>query len=168
MAKFVKRSDRVLSRANAKYTNLYVKNLDTDITEEALWEKFSDFGKITSLIIMKNENGISRGFGFINFDSPDDAKQAAETMNGSKLGRSHFYLRTYIYMYVYHPDKLIRSFTTDCGTSIGSKFLYVARAQKRAERDEILRQQFEDKRKERIFKCKVEFQSGHFCCFLCR
>lgn len=87
MAKFVKRSDRVLSRANAKYTNLYVKNLDPDVTEEALREKFSGFGEITSLVIAKNENGTSRGFGFINFDSPDDAKQATEAMNGSQLGR---------------------------------------------------------------------------------
>ncbi|OWM82476.1 polyadenylate-binding protein 7 [Punica granatum] len=121
VAKFVKRSDRVLSRANAIYTNLYVKNLDPDVTEEVLREKFSDFGKITSLVIVKNENGISRGFGFVNFESPDDAKQATETMNGSQLGL---------------------------------KVLYVSRAQKRAERDEILRRQFEEKRKESILKYK--------------
>lgn len=74
MAKFVRRIDLVLAHANAKYTNLYVKNLDPGVTEEALREKFSDFGKITSLIIVKNENVISRGFGFVDFDNPDDAK----------------------------------------------------------------------------------------------
>ncbi|KAK4759562.1 hypothetical protein SAY87_022693 [Trapa incisa] len=121
VAKFVKRSDRVLSRANAKYTNLYMKNLDTDVTEEVLEEKFSGFGKITSLIIAKDENGTSRGFGFVNFDNPDDAKRAAEAMNGSQLG---------------------------------SKVIYVGRAQKRAERDEILRCHFEDRRKECILKYK--------------
>ncbi|KAK4755255.1 hypothetical protein SAY87_009012 [Trapa incisa] len=121
VAKFVKRSHRVLSRANAKYSNLYMKNLDTDVTEEVLQEKFSGFGKITSLIIVKNENGTSRGFGFVNFDNPDDAKRAAEAMNGSQLG---------------------------------SKVIYVGRAQKRAERDEILRCHFEDTRKESILKYK--------------
>ncbi|XP_059667528.1 polyadenylate-binding protein 7-like [Cornus florida] len=117
--KFVKRSDRVLPSPDAKYTNLFIKNLDLDVTEELLKEKFSEFGKILSLVISKDENGASRGFGFVNFDSPDDAKRASEAMNGSQLG---------------------------------SKVLYVARAQKKAEREQILRRQFEEKRKEQILK----------------
>lgn len=72
---------------DAKYTNLYMKNLDSDITEEHLLEKFSTFGKIVSMVIAKNENGTSRGFGFVNFDNPDDARRAMEAMNGSQLGR---------------------------------------------------------------------------------
>ncbi|KAA8518658.1 hypothetical protein F0562_016132 [Nyssa sinensis] len=119
VGKFVKRSDRALPSPDAKYTNLYMKNLDPDVTEELLKEKFSEFGKILSLAISKDENGSSRGFGFVNFDSPDDARQAMEAMNGSQLG---------------------------------SKVLYVARAQKKAEREQILRRQFEEKRKEQILK----------------
>ena len=65
-----------------------MKNLDLDVTEELLREEFSQFGKIASLVISKEDNGISRGFGFINFDNPDDARQAMDTMNGSQLGRS--------------------------------------------------------------------------------
>lgn len=71
---------------DAKYTNLYLKNLDSDVTEELLTEKFSEFGKIVSLVVVKDENGNSRGFGFVNFDNPDDARQALEAMNGSQLG----------------------------------------------------------------------------------
>lgn len=44
----------------------------------------------------------------------------------------------------------------------GSKVLYVARAQKRSERNEILRRQFEERRKERILKYKVEFVAVAF------
>ncbi|XP_010050263.2 polyadenylate-binding protein 7 [Eucalyptus grandis] len=121
VAKFVRKSDRGLLTADAKYTNLYVKNLDPEVTEEVLLEKFSEFGKVTSWVIAKNDDGTSRGFGFVNFENPDDAKKATETLNETQLG---------------------------------SKVLYVARAQKRSERSEILRRQFEERRKERILKYK--------------
>ncbi|KAK6126290.1 hypothetical protein DH2020_039935 [Rehmannia glutinosa] len=119
VGKFVKKSDRAVPSHEAKYTNLYVKNLDTGFSEEVLKEKFSQYGKIVSLVISKDENGASRGFGFVNFENPDDAKCAVEALHGSQLG---------------------------------SKVLYVARAQKKSERDEILRRQFEEKRNERIQK----------------
>ncbi|GAB4833522.1 hypothetical protein Ancab_031766 [Ancistrocladus abbreviatus] len=119
VGKFVKKSDRALPSPDVKYTNLYMKNIDSDITEEVLHEKFSQFGKIVSLAIAKDESGASKGFGFVNFESPDDARQALEAMNGSQLG---------------------------------SKTLYVARAQKKVEREQLLRHQFEEKRKEQILK----------------
>lgn len=118
---FVKRCDRIFPSPDAKYTNLYMKNLDAELTEEHLQEKFSEFGKIVSLVISKDDNGVSRGFGFVNFDNPDDARRAMEALNGSQLG---------------------------------SKVLYVSRAQKKAEREELLRRQFEERRKERIMKYK--------------
>ncbi|KAG8374185.1 hypothetical protein BUALT_Bualt11G0104700 [Buddleja alternifolia] len=119
VAKFVKKSDRAVSSHEVKYTNLYMKNLDTSFSEEVLKEKFSQFGKILSLVISKDENGASKGFGFVNFENPDDAKRAVEAMHGSQLG---------------------------------SKVLYVARAQKKSEREEMLRRQLEEKRKEQIRK----------------
>lgn len=73
---------------DAKYTNLYFKNLDLDISEEHLREKFSGFGKILSLVIAKDESGASKGFGFVNFDDPGDARKAMEAMNGSPVGKS--------------------------------------------------------------------------------
>lgn len=115
VGKFVKRSERMLSGMEVKYTNLYVKNIDHDITEKELEEKFSDFGKITNLIIMRDENERPRGFGFINFENPEDAKRAVEAMNGVQLG---------------------------------SKVLFVGRAQKRAEREQLLRREYEEKRVE--------------------
>ncbi|KAL0289121.1 UNVERIFIED_CONTAM: Polyadenylate-binding protein 7 [Sesamum calycinum] len=63
VGKFVKKSDRALPSHEAKYTNLYMKNVDADVSEEVLKEKFSVYGKILSLVISKDENGASRGFG---------------------------------------------------------------------------------------------------------
>lgn len=75
-----------MSGPEARYTNLYMKNLDPDITEALLQEKFSSFGKIVSLAVAKDINGTSKGFGFVNFENPDDAKRALEAMNGMQLG----------------------------------------------------------------------------------
>ncbi|KAE8717033.1 Polyadenylate-binding protein 7 [Hibiscus syriacus] len=122
VGKFMKKSDRVLPSPDVKYTNLYIKDLDSDITEDTLQEKFSEFGKIVSLVVARDENGASRGFGFVNFENPDDAKKAMEVMNGSQFG---------------------------------SKVIYVARAQKKAEREQILHHQFEERRKEQIMKYKA-------------
>nr|XP_010923280.1 polyadenylate-binding protein 7 isoform X2 [Elaeis guineensis] len=116
---FIKKSERVVLSPEAKYTNLYMKNLDQDITEELIELKFSEFGKISNVMIAKDDNGNSKGFGFVNFESPDSAKRAMEAMNGVQLG---------------------------------SKTLYVARAQKKAERQQILRRLYEEKRNEQIRK----------------
>ncbi|KAJ0982368.1 hypothetical protein J5N97_010623 [Dioscorea zingiberensis] len=119
VANFIKKSERVLSSPEAKYTNLYMKNLDQDITEELIELKFSEFGKIDKVAIAKDANGDSKGFGFVSFESPDSAKKAMEAMNGAQLG---------------------------------TKTLYVARAQKKAERQEFLRRLYEERRNEQIRK----------------
>nr|XP_043613621.1 polyadenylate-binding protein 7 [Erigeron canadensis] len=121
VAKFMKKSDRLLPNSDAKYTNLYIKNLDLDMTEDVLKEKFSVFGNIGSVVIVRDNNGASRGFGFVNFENPDDAKKATEIMNGLNLGE---------------------------------KVLYVGRAQKKSEREQMLRRQFEEWRNEQISKCQ--------------
>lgn len=82
----MKKSERSLPSHEVKYTNLYVKNLDTGISEEVLKVKFSQHGKIVSLVISKDENGASRGFGFVNFDKAENAKSAVEALHGSQLG----------------------------------------------------------------------------------
>lgn len=87
VTKFVRKYDRMMSNPDAKFTNLFMKNLDPAVGEEFLREKFSEFGKIISLAIAKDENGTSKGFAFVNYDNPDDARRAVDTMNGSQLGR---------------------------------------------------------------------------------
>ncbi|CAI8588020.1 unnamed protein product [Vicia faba] len=121
VGKFIRKSERSLPEPDAKYTNLYVKNLDPDITEALLKEKFSSFGKILSLAIVKDEKGLSKGFGFMNYENPDDARRATEAMNGSQFG---------------------------------SKNLYVARAQKKVEREKILHQWFAERCMEKNLKYK--------------
>jgi len=62
--------------------NLYVKNLDDTITDDQLREMFSPYGTITSARIMKDDNsGVSKGFGFVCFSSPEEAGKAIAEMN---------------------------------------------------------------------------------------
>jgi polyadenylate-binding protein len=65
-----------------KYTNIFVKNLDETVTEEDMKEQFSSFGEITSLALMSNEEGKSKGFAFINFGDMEAARKAVDEKNG--------------------------------------------------------------------------------------
>jgi len=61
--------------------NLYVKNLDDTIDDERLRKEFTPYGTITSAKVM-NEEGRSKGFGFVCFSSPEEATKAVTEMNG--------------------------------------------------------------------------------------
>jgi len=79
---------------NSKYAagiNLYVKNLDDSIDDARLKEAFSQFGKITSAKVMTDSLGHSKGFGFVCFTTPEEAKEAVN-MNGSLLGSKPLYV----------------------------------------------------------------------------
>ncbi len=63
--------------------NIYVGNLSSDVRENDLREAFEQFGKITEVrLIMDKFSGKSKGFGFIEMSSKDEAQKAIEEMNG--------------------------------------------------------------------------------------
>jgi RNA recognition motif-containing protein len=66
--------------------NIYVGNLSHDVTEDELKEAFEAFGKITSINIIKDKySGESRGFGFVEMSSKDEAQSAIDGLNGTEL-----------------------------------------------------------------------------------
>ncbi|KDP36031.1 hypothetical protein JCGZ_09997 [Jatropha curcas] len=80
---FVRRQERNLANGSPKFTNVYVKNLSESTTDEDLKKVFSVYGTITSAVVMRDQNGKSRCFGFVNFQNPDSAAAAAEKLNGT-------------------------------------------------------------------------------------
>jgi len=65
---------------------LYVGGIPYDTTEESLAEAFSQAGKVESAkIIMDKMSGRSRGFGFVEMASEEDAQKAMEMWNGKEL-----------------------------------------------------------------------------------
>ncbi|MDF2694494.1 MAG: hypothetical protein K0S65_2877 [Labilithrix sp.] len=67
-------------------SRLYVGNLSYDTDTETLRQAFSATGEVTDAhVVMDRESGRSRGFGFVTMATPDLAKKAIETMNGSMI-----------------------------------------------------------------------------------
>jgi polyadenylate-binding protein len=102
-----------------KFTNVYVKNLPEEWDDMKLTEMFEKYGETTSVLLRTDDQGKSRGFGFVNFKEPEGAQKAVEELNGKE---------------------------------IEGKELFVGRAQKKSERQNDLRAQFEQRRQERLSK----------------
>lgn len=66
---------------------IYVGNLPFSATSENLNELFSKFGTVDSAkIVMDRDTGRSKGFGFVEMSSGDEASAAIEKLNGSDMG----------------------------------------------------------------------------------
>jgi len=70
-----------------KIMKIYVGNLPWSTTDQELSEMFGEIGAVRSAtVITDRETGRSRGFGFVEMDSDDDAKKAIEDFNGKEMG----------------------------------------------------------------------------------
>jgi len=66
---------------------IYVGNLPFSATSEQLNDMFSSFGKVDSAkIVMDRDTGRSKGFGFVEMSTSDEAQAAIEKLNGSDMG----------------------------------------------------------------------------------
>lgn len=72
-------------QAGAKFTNVFVKDLPLDLSDDDLKRVFLPFGDVTSCVISRKDDGTSLGFGFINFGNFDSARDAVEQMNGAEV-----------------------------------------------------------------------------------
>lgn len=68
--------------------NLFVAGLPYDLDDAELEEIFEKFGKVISAkVSMDRETGKSRGFGFVQMEKEQDAKDAIEHLNDISLGK---------------------------------------------------------------------------------
>jgi len=66
---------------------LYVGNIDYDATDETLKELFSQAGEVVSAnVLTDRQTGRSRGFGFVEMASEEEAKQAIDMFDGTEQG----------------------------------------------------------------------------------
>jgi RNA recognition motif-containing protein len=62
---------------------LYVGNLSYQVSDHELRELFEPHGEVVSAqVIMDRESGRSKGFGFVEMDTEQSAKNAIEALNG--------------------------------------------------------------------------------------
>ncbi|CAI7672199.1 unnamed protein product [Penicillium pancosmium] len=71
-------------------STIYVGGLDQGVTAHTLAEAFVPFGEVVDISLPKpdapNKTGDKhRGFGYVEFDLPQDAKEAIDNMDGSEL-----------------------------------------------------------------------------------
>jgi len=67
-------------------TKLFVGSLAWATTDDSLKEFFSAVGTVVSAsVIMDRETNRSKGFGFVEMSSDEEAKKAVEELNGKDL-----------------------------------------------------------------------------------
>ena len=67
-------------------TKLFVGGISWDTTEDSLKAFFEQVGKVATATIIKDKyTGRSKGFGFIEMSSDEEAKAAIEKLNGQAL-----------------------------------------------------------------------------------
>ena len=67
-------------------TKLFIGNLEYTVTSDDLREAFSQVGTVADAVVITDKmSGRSRGFGFVEMSSEDEAKAAIEKLNGSDL-----------------------------------------------------------------------------------
>ncbi|KAH9648969.1 polyadenylate-binding protein [Citrus sinensis] len=64
-----------------KFNNIFVKNLTESTTDEDLKKIFGEYGTITSAVVMRDGDGKSKCFGFVNFENADDAAKTVDALN---------------------------------------------------------------------------------------
>lgn len=66
--------------------NIYIGNLDYEVTETELRNAFCEFGNVNKAsVIMDKFTGRSKGFGFVEMSNNEEAAQAISALNESKL-----------------------------------------------------------------------------------
>jgi RNA recognition motif-containing protein len=66
--------------------NIYVGNLPYQVSEEDLRVAFEPFGQVESVNIIKDKySGQSKGFGFVEMPSEEEARSAINELNGKEL-----------------------------------------------------------------------------------
>lgn len=67
-------------------TNIYVGNLTFQTTSDDLENMFAEHGAVTkAVVITDRDSGRSRGFGFVEMGTADQAKAAIEALNGRNV-----------------------------------------------------------------------------------
>ncbi|KZT62448.1 hypothetical protein CALCODRAFT_505513 [Calocera cornea HHB12733] len=73
--------------------NLFIKNLDFEVDSHMLFEAFKHFGRIVSARVMRNDQGTSKGFGFVSYQTPEEAAQALHVMDGTMMNNKQIVVR---------------------------------------------------------------------------
>lgn len=120
---FVRAQDRA---GQPEWTNLYVKQFPVSYCDDEVKALFSPFGEVVSVFIDTDDEGKSKGFGFVNFVDHESAEKALEALNGKSLD--------------------------DADSEGGKTELYVSKGQKKAERTREIKAKVDALNQEKLAK----------------
>ena len=95
VAKIDKKDGKSTKPTTSESNNLFIKNLPSGTTDEKLKALFSEFGAIISASVQKTEIGELKDYGYVCFQTVDEAKRAIEAMNKKNLGADQFLIVNY-------------------------------------------------------------------------
>jgi RNA recognition motif-containing protein len=76
----------LLAKGGMGMTKLFVGNLSSEVTPVDLRAAFAAYGQVTAAhIVLDRSNGTSRGFGFIEMTSHENATAAMRGLDGTDL-----------------------------------------------------------------------------------
>tara|TARA_Y100001970_G_scaffold181065_2_gene220429 strand:+ start:6893 stop:7153 length:261 start_codon:yes stop_codon:yes gene_type:complete len=65
-----------------KFVNIYCGNISYDTSEDDLRDLFAQYGEVAGVRVIKDrDTGRSKGFGFVDMNNDDEAKEAIEALN---------------------------------------------------------------------------------------
>lgn len=76
--------------------NVFIKNLHKDIDNKAIFDTFSAFGNILSCRVATDEQGNSRGYGFVHFETEEAANEAIGKVNGMLLNEKKVFVGKFV------------------------------------------------------------------------
>lgn len=76
--------------------NIFIKNLEKSINQKELYDTFSFFGKILSCKIAMDDNGNSKGYGFVHFEKEESAEDAIKKINEKLIRNRMVYVGKFI------------------------------------------------------------------------
>jgi len=94
VGKFIPRAEREkeMGEKAKQFKNVYVKNFGDELDDPKLLAMFSKYGTVKSHKVALNEDGSSKGFGFVAYEESTSAEAAVEDLNGQDLNGKTLYV----------------------------------------------------------------------------
>ena len=84
--------DSKFDELKANFTNIYVKNIEAEVTDDEFRELFENYGEITSASVARDDQDKSRGFGFVNFVNHAHAAKAVDALHDKDFKGQKLYV----------------------------------------------------------------------------
>jgi RNA recognition motif-containing protein len=79
--------DTLSLKGSIMSNKIYVGNLPYSVDDQALNHNFSEYGSVSSAkVMMDRDTGRSKGFGFVEMSTPQEAEAAIRGLNGMSVG----------------------------------------------------------------------------------